>query len=193
MPSWRLLPFSPKKSIGTMKELRERSTTMPKPDEEWLAKAREYWDGGQPLEAGRFIHDSLPPAERPAWAVKTLRLVLDKSGARRNSFIRILETAENPRWWANGHRCFDLLRTSGLNIAELGRKRGLTKDQEVYARLLGLAELVAKVTYNAVDPPDPFDADAGWWIAESLRWFVDFWKDDEFSTAVWLALCRQVP
>jgi hypothetical protein len=56
--------------------------------------------------------------------------------------------------------------------------------------LLSLAELVAKVTYNAAEPPDPFDEDSGWWIAASIRGFVDHrWKDQEFSEAAWSALC----
>jgi hypothetical protein len=41
----------------------------------------------------------------------------------------------------------------------------LTKDQETLASLLLLAEMVAKVTYNATDPPDEFDENSGWWIA----------------------------
>jgi hypothetical protein len=154
---------------------------MLKHDENHLESAREYWHGGQPVEAGRLIHDNLPAEARPAWAARILRLVLDRSGADRSHFIRILETADHPRWWANGHRCFDLLRDETLKIDKVQRKRRLTKDQDVFAHLLSLAELVAKVTYNAVDPPDPFDEDSGWWIAASLRALVDMWKDEEFS------------
>ena len=63
----------------------------------------------------------------------------------------------------------------------------------MFASLLSLAELVAKVTYNAVDPPDEFDEDSGWWIAASLRGFVDLWMDDEFSKVAWSALCCEEP
>jgi hypothetical protein len=164
---------------------------MPKDGEDHLGHARGYWQSGRPVEAGRLIHDNLPAEARPAWAARILRLVLDKSGARRTPFHRILETAENPRWWANGHRCFDLLRDQTLKFGDLRRNRGLTKDQEVVAHLLSLAEIVAKVTYNAVDPPDPFDKDSGWWIAASLRAFIDMWNDEEFSETAWSALCCQ--
>jgi hypothetical protein len=51
-----------------------------------------------------------------------------------------------------------------------------------------LAELVAKVTYNATDPPDRFDEDSGWWIAACLRDLVDRLGDEEFSEAAWSAL-----
>jgi hypothetical protein len=76
-----------------------------------------------------------------------------------------------------------------LELLELETTQGLAKEQESLYDLLSLAELVAKVTYNAADPPDKFDEDSGWWIASCLRGFVDWWKDDEFSKAAWSALC----
>jgi hypothetical protein len=162
---------------------------MPNNDENYLELAREYWRGGRPLEAGRLLYDNLPVESRPAWAVRILRLVLDRSGVSRSHFERVLHTADNPRQWANGHRCFDLIRHETLECDRLRRSGQLTKDQELFASLMLLAELVAKVTYNAVEPPDEFDEDSGWWIAASIRGFIDRWKDDEFSKATWSALC----
>jgi hypothetical protein len=166
---------------------------MPNNDDNHLERAREYWKGGKPLEAGRLLYDNLPVEARPAWAVRILRLVLDRSGLDRSHFGRILYTADHPRQWANGHRCFDLIRQETLKCDELRRMGRLTKEQELFASLLSLAELVAKVTYNAVDPPDEFDEDSGWWIAASLRGFVDRWKNEEFSKAAWSALCCEEP
>jgi hypothetical protein len=153
-----------------------------------IARASEYWQAGQPLDAGRLIYANLPVDHRPAWAVRILRLVLDRSGADLTPFYRILDTAENPRWWANGHRCFDLLRDATLQQGERRGAQGQSEDQEVLASLLSLAELVAKVTYNAVDPLDPFDEDSGWWIATLLKSFVDRWNDAAFGNAAWKAL-----
>lgn len=161
---------------------------MPNNDDIHLKLARECWLGGQPLEAGRLIHDNLPKEARPAWAARILRFMLDKTGADRTDFERILFTADHPSQWANGHRCFDLLRDETLKWSDLWRSGRLTKDQEIFLDLLSLAELVAKVTYNAADPPDEFDEDSGWWIAESLRQFVDRWNDDTFSEAAWSVL-----
>jgi hypothetical protein len=166
---------------------------MPKIDDNHLERATEYWNGGQALEAGRLLHDNLPVEARPPWAVRILKLVLDKSGADRSHFGRILHTADHPRQWANGHRCFDLIREETLKCDELRKMGRPTNDQEMFASLLSLAELVAKVTYNAVDPPDEFDEDSGWYIAASLRGFVDRWKDDDFSKAAWSALCCEEP
>jgi hypothetical protein len=52
-----------------------------------------------------------------------------------------------------------------------------------------LAELTAKVTYNATHPPDEFDEDCGWWIAVYLKRLLDSLHDDSFSQRMWLAFC----
>ncbi|MCE9562105.1 MAG: hypothetical protein K8U57_08625 [Planctomycetes bacterium] len=161
---------------------------MPSNDDDHLKQAKVHWECGRSVEAGRLIYENLPATIRPAWAAKILKLVLDKSGADRSHFERVLNTAENPRLWANGHRCFDILRDESLKCDTLRRGGRLTNDQEIFPYLLTLAEFVAKVTYNAVDPPDEFDEDCGWWVAVSLRGFVDLWKDEAFSKAAWSAL-----
>jgi hypothetical protein len=154
-----------------------------------IERAAEYWSVGKSLEAGQLIFEAMPAEARPKWAASLLRLVLDRSGVDPSHFERTLYTADNPRQWANGHRCFDILRRTVLEIDTTARKQGLTKDQEMFLSLLSLAELVAKVTYNAVDPPDPFDEDSGWWISASVKGFVDMWNDKTFSEAAWSALC----
>jgi hypothetical protein len=64
-----------------------------------------------------------------------------------------------------------------------------SKD-EVYGGLLYLAENVAKVTYNATNPPDPFDEDAGAWVVSCLRDLVNKVNDPEFGTKAWLVASR---
>ena len=163
---------------------------MPQNDNSHVKQAAEYWIKGQPLEAGRLIFENLPNELRPKWAARILRLVLERSGVERSHFGRILDTADHPTQWANGHRCFDILRNSTLELLELQKKQGLTKEQVLLYALISLAELVAKVTYNAADPPDEFDEDSGWWIAACLRGFVDnIWPDERFAAAAWSALC----
>jgi hypothetical protein len=138
-----------------------------------------------------MIFENLPPDLRPKWAADILRLVLERSGVERAHFDQILEITDHQTQWGNGHREFSTLRDSVLELLELLRMRGLSKEQKILYGVLSLAELVAKVTYNATDPPDPFDEDSGWWIAVSLKGFVDLWKDDEFSKAAWSSLCLQ--
>jgi hypothetical protein len=156
-----------------------------------LERAAEYWRGGQPLEAGRLIYEHLPLQARPKWAARIFRSVLGKSGVQPSLFEQVLYTADHQAMWGNGHRAFSILRASTLKLDELQRTRGLTKEETLLGDLLSLAELVAKVTYNATDPPDPFDEDSGWWIATSLKGFVDQWQDEEFSKAAWSALCSE--
>jgi hypothetical protein len=153
-----------------------------------MERAKECWQSNQPLEAGRLIYENLPVEDRPLWAARILRLALEKSGADRSHFERILDTVDHPRQWGNGHRCFDILRQATLELDNLRRRRALTEDEEILAHLIFLAELVAKVTYNAVDPSDPFDENSGWRIAAALQWFTGIWNDEVFAKAAWLAL-----
>jgi hypothetical protein len=44
-------------------------------DHTLLKKARDEWDAGRPLEAGRLIYEDLSPEERPGWAAAALELV----------------------------------------------------------------------------------------------------------------------
>lgn len=181
-----------------------------------LARAAEYWQDGVPLEAGRLIFEQLPNELRPQWAAGILKLVLARSGVNPSNFegagpkwvARILRfvlatigfrsalfesvllIANDPRQWKQGHRIFDELRASLLRLQLQEEMFGfLTKKQELISRLLSLAELVAKVTYNATKPPDPFDEDSGWRIATNLHNFVSTLDDKEFAEAAWSALC----
>jgi hypothetical protein len=160
----------------------------------YLEIARGHWRDGQALEAGRLIFENLPPETRPKWAAGVLRLVIEKAGVAKSQFERTLYTADHPRKWACGHRCFDSLRRKVLKFDELQRSGRLSKDDELVHHVLLLAELVAKVTYNAADPPDPFDEDSGWWLAPGLKGFVDHWwpDDQRFSEAAWSALSSTI-
>jgi hypothetical protein len=164
---------------------------MPSHENTLLQKASEYWQGGMPLEAGRLIFENMPSNARPRWAARILSLVLARSGIQSPLFEGVLQTAEREDLWRNGHRVFSTLRASTLKLDDMERTRGLTQNQQDLRYVLSLAELVAKVTYNATNPLDEFDEDSGWWLAACLRGFVDAWSDDEFSKAAWSALCAR--
>ena len=180
---------------------------------DYRVQAEEAWKQGNALKAGRLIFENRPPDERPGWAAAILRLVLDRSGIERaedqagwvarvlgfhrcavnlSTFKQVLDTAENSEQWANGHRAFDRLRREVLVLENVARTRRLTKEEQTHQAVLLLAELVAKVSYNATNPSDSFDHDSGWWIAACVRDLVDLWRDEEFSRAAWLALCSEV-
>lgn len=143
------------------------------------------------MEAGRLIFEKLPTRVRPSWAARILRLVLERSGVQFSPIEHVLHLADNAAEWGDAHRAFSTLRDSMLELDELDRTQGLADDQKLLRWLLSLAELVAKVIYNATDPPDEFDEDSGWWIAACLRGFVDFWNDEKFSKTAWSALCNR--
>ena len=161
-------------------------------DNDLMKRAAEYWVGGQPVKAGKLIFERLPNEYRPKWAARILRLLLEKGGVQSPLFDRVLDTVENQALWGDGHRVFSTIRAEALKLDEIQRTQGLNQDQKLRASLLTVAELVAKVTYNATTPPDEFDQDSGWWIAACLRGFVDHrWKDEGFSTAAWTVLFDQ--
>lgn len=152
-------------------------------DEEQLRMAFDSWSSGNSLLAGRMIFESIPNHLRPKWAAGILRLILARSGIQSPLFDKVIRTAENPAVWVNGHRVFSAVRDEVLKY-DLPRQHGL-----LYYTLC-LAELVAKVTYNATNPPDEFDEDSGWYIVPTVRGFVDrVWSDEDFSKAAWAAVC----
>lgn len=154
-----------------------------------LVRAAECWRSGKPLEAGRLIFERLASEARPKWAARVLKLAVDKSGIKHPLFEQVLRTADERSMWAKGHRLFSEVRDSTLELDNVKRTQGLSEEQRILHTLFVLAELVAKVTYNATDPPDEFDEDSGWWIAVCLRRFVDsMGRDDEFAVAAWSAL-----
>ena len=95
--------------------------------------------------------------------------------------------AKRRLFWRWGHSALDEVRRLTLRYED-----SKSKD-EVYGGLLYLAENVAKVTYNATNPPDPFDDDAGAWVVSCLRYVVDKINDPEFATQAWLVVSRTEP
>lgn len=150
----------------------------------------EYWNAGLGVEAGRVVLEHLEKDAQPEWAARILKLILDRSGVHSPSIQELLVIADQKELWRNGHQAFSNIRHEALRLDSIERTRHLTEDEKMRSWLLGLAELVAKVTYNATNPDDEFDEDSGWWIADSLRGYIDHkWNDEEFKMAAWSALC----
>ena len=163
---------------------------MPQKDQSYLRQAAECWAKGESLEAGKLIYENLPSKARPRWAARILMLVLDRSGIESPLFGEVLYITQHEGMWRNGHRVFSTLRRETLKLLEIQETQGLTKEQELLYSIVSLAELVAKVIYNATNPQDEFDEDSGWWIAACVRGFMDnFWSDERFAKAAWSALC----
>jgi hypothetical protein len=155
------------------------------PTSDMLSKAGSHWKKGQALEAGKLIFESLPVRERPQWAARVLRLVLDRTGVTSQPIERAISITNSPNDWGKAHDVFSALREATLELLEL---KARTPQQALLLSHLGLAELVAKVTYNSTSPPDEFDEDSGWWIAPCLKDILDMVNDKKFSAAMWSAL-----
>jgi hypothetical protein len=114
-----------------------------------------------------------------------LRLVVAKGPPGSAAMQQILDILDRPAEWSTAHRIFSALRKETLMLEAC---RWRSNRQEALLRELYLAENVAKVLYNATNPLDEFDVDAGWWVAVCLKSLVDLWADEAFSQAAWSAL-----
>jgi hypothetical protein len=151
-----------------------------------LTKARSRWTEGQTLEAGKLIFDSLPSEVRTQWANNILRLVVERTGIKSDVIERVISIANRPEDWGKAHDAFSAVRAK---VSKLEGPAALNPQQQLLLRHLLLAELVAKVTYNATNPPDEFDEDSGWWIAPCLKGILDLVDDTASSEAMWAMLC----
>ena len=152
---------------------------MTKKNEKSIDDAYDQWITGGPLEAGRLIFENLPIDDRPKWACRILKYVLDRAMITNPMFKPILTAASDQSLWDSGHKVFSKLRAKTLKLDKLRRRAGLSEDQEQLAAILAIAELVAKVTYNSTNPPDEFDEDSGWWIAPILKGLADHGRRHE--------------
>ncbi len=157
-------------------------------DSDYIERAADYWRQGHPLEAGQLIYESQPTEHRPEWASKILKLAITQSGIQFPPVENVIHTAKNAAEWRKAHKAFTTVRNSTLELLTIEER---TKEEELLLSLLGLAENVAKVIYNASNPQDPFDEDSGWWIAVALKDFLELVNDDNVSKSMWLALCCQ--
>lgn len=153
-----------------------------------ISNARDHWQQGSALEAGRLIFDSLPIERHPGWATAILVAILDRTQITCDAVQRLLEVAKSPTDWGKAHQVFDQLRRVTI-MMERSTKRDYR--QNLLLKVLYLAELVAKVIYNSTNPEDEFDEDSGWWIAPCLQDVLDFVNDDSFSAKMWLVLSSQ--
>lgn len=148
-------------------------------------EAQELWNAGHSLEAGKLIFEHIPREHRPAWAAGVLEIARGYFPPSRE-IEAVLEFAKNPdRWgkgeegrWREAHRIIDAVN----NFPYL-------PPEPFPQTIVTLAKNVGKVVYNAQGYPAPFDHDAGWEIAETLKQIVQGVNDAEFTARAWATLC----
>lgn len=148
--------------------------------------ALQHWQEHRLLEAGRVICENIPSERHVRWAANILQRIIDRTAITSPPIARILQIASSPAEWKEAHDAFSEARRSSLHLADT---RPQSPQQALLVRELHVAELVAKVIYNAANPPDPFDHDSAWWIVPTLKDVLEAVEDDSFSQAMWSALC----
>jgi hypothetical protein len=143
-----------------------------------VSKALQLWNSDQGTGAGSLLVEQIPVGVRPYWAAKILDLCRPLTHCPLEVHAVHVIASHRPLWrW--GHVAFGFVRR--LTV----RYENAKGTDEVYGGLLYLAENVAKVTYNATDPPDPFDDDAAAWVVACLRDLVNKVNRPEFEAKAW--------
>ncbi|MDY3530303.1 hypothetical protein PG593_11035 [Riemerella anatipestifer] len=139
----------------------------------------EQYDIKTDIKIGQQIFENLPNDIRPGWA----GLVL----SRFDYYIKDVPTSISELYpiindidrWKEAHEQFTKIRVFGLENKNY--------NPENYLRL---AELVAKVTYNASGQSAPFDSDSGHYIAslalKATEYFEDNRLEEEVKSAILL-------
>jgi hypothetical protein len=131
-------------------------------------------------DIGRRIFLAVPAHVRPGWAATLLELlagVQDQVPTEVQDLLRLIEDAD---LWPAAHEQFTRIRQYALLHA-------LDDD------FLRLAEMVAKVTYNASNRPAPFDADSGWYIAGLAARVANRAADEALRREVYRLLALHLP
>ena len=143
-----------------------------------LKQARELWEAGKYLDAGRLLYEALPHERRPGWAAEILAAVTPYA-PQTPAIDRVLEVARTPARWHEGHDAFDAVRAI---------RRQVNGTDRLYDAILILAENTAKVTFNATWPSAPFDADSGWRLVPNLMAVCALVDDPQLTGKVWSTL-----
>jgi hypothetical protein len=140
----------------------------------------EDWLHGNAVLLGRAVMDPLTPAQQVARAVAVLDLCRSRwSHVQEVQLVSQLGAA--PERWREGHDGFDAVRSLAL---EEGRK----PTSDVYRALLDVAEIAAKIIYNASGQPAPFDRGSPVRLSPYARSFIEALGDHGFGVLVWAAL-----
>ncbi|GAB3165191.1 hypothetical protein [Telluribacter humicola] len=139
----------------------------------------EQYDIKTNIEIGKQFFENLPNDIRPGWAGLILSRFDTYIQDVPASILELYPIVDNKDRWKEAHGQFNKIRRFLLD----------NKNYQPEAYLL-LAELVAKVTYNASGQPAPFDSDSGHYIAsfafKATEHFDDNRLEEEVKSAILL-------
>ena len=131
------------------------------------------------IKIGEQIFKNLPNDIRPGWAGLILSRFDHYIKDIPTSILELYPIIDDKDRWKEAHEQFTKIRVFGLENKNYEPKN-----------YLRLAELVAKVTYNASGQPAPFDSDSGYYIAslslQATEHFDDNRIEEEVKSAILL-------
>jgi hypothetical protein len=131
------------------------------------------------IKIGQQIFENLPNDIKPNWAGLILSRFDNYINDIPTSILELYPIINNKDRWKEAHEQFTKIRVFGLENKNY--------KPENYLRL---AELVAKVTYNASGQPAPFDSDSGHYISsfalKATENFDDNRLEEEVKSAILL-------
>jgi hypothetical protein len=142
---------------------------------QFINAAKQFWDSGQALKAGEILYEHLRPQQRPLWAVEVLShccQLFPPVPAVEN--VRTIALATER--WPEAYNAFGVIRELGLSSQS---------QPPLMQEFLSLAELVAKVTYNATGHSAPFDHNAGWKLVKALHGICELHNCSKFTVQSW--------
>jgi len=146
-----------------------------------VQEAREYWDGGQPYQAGRTLFEHIPLESRHTWAYQLLMLARPYF-PRDPQVEAILEFTRCPQSWGQGRP--DPCDQARRIIHDVDARRS-------HSPIFALAAQAGKLSYTAQRYPQPFDHDAGWKLAVPAWHIARKSCDNELAGQLWSALANQ--
>ena len=132
----------------------------------------EHYDIKTKVEIGRQIFENIPDEIKPCWTGLVLSRFDNYLKDIPKPIRELFSIIEDKDKWKNAHKQFAKIREFGL------------VNQEYNKEYLRLAELVAKVTYNASGEPAPFDSDSGHYIASFAFKAVEYFADNRLEVEV---------
>lgn len=125
------------------------------------------------IETGQEIFEDLPNDIRPAWAGFILSRFDYYLKNIPSCVLDLYQIINHEERWKEAHEQFSKIREFAL--------ANKNYKPDIY---LSLAELVAKVTYNASYGPAPFDYDSGHYIPAFALNVSEYFKDERLEEEV---------
>jgi hypothetical protein len=141
---------------------------------------RLEWKTGDVALVGKRIMQYIPLANQVAKAAAILDVCRPK-WISIPAVDTVATLAHTPGRWSEGHKAFNAVR-------DLTLREEKNRTNDVYYSLLFVAEITAKIIYNATEPIDPFDEDSAWYLPAQTRHMAAKVNEAAFEEHLWQIL-----